>query len=180
MRSLSMAQRRVLIDLFFKTPNLDIMRQSIHRLTFEGTEVNQQSEFLLVTICCLAALYVSEADVSSVFNGESAAKLSQKLADVAQKCSRDTSDQPTGTWPSHNAESPVYLADKPHSTIHASQSPSWLPRTHVSHRPQSMDVHWFSNENESSATSWARASSATLDARAGSQTTYRVDLFHHG
>lgn len=108
MRNINIAQRHVLIDLFFNTPHLDIMRQSIHRLSFEGAEINQQSEFLLASICCLAALYVSESDVCSVFNGESSAKLSQRLADVAQKCSRDTSDQPTGTGQS---QCRIYLAD---------------------------------------------------------------------
>jgi hypothetical protein len=92
-------QSRILLDIFFSIPHLDIMRQSIHRPSFEGTEVDQQSEFLLVSIYCLSALYVSESEVKTVFNGEAAAKLSQRLANVAQKFSRDTSDQPSGTCP---------------------------------------------------------------------------------
>lgn len=94
-------QRRALLDIFFSTPHLDIMRQSIHRLSFQDTEVNQQSEFLMVSIYCLSALYVSESDVRAVFNGEPAVNLSQRLANAAQKCSRDTSDQPSGTCPAH-------------------------------------------------------------------------------
>jgi hypothetical protein len=56
--SVNAEQRRVLIEIFFKTPHLDIIRQSIHRLSFESTELNQQSEFLLVSIYCLSALYI--------------------------------------------------------------------------------------------------------------------------
>lgn len=92
-------QRRVLLGIFFKIPHLDIIRHSIHRLSFESTELSQQSEFLLVSIYCLSALYVSESDVRTVFNGEPATNLSQRLANGAQKCSRDTSDQPSGTPP---------------------------------------------------------------------------------
>ena len=95
----NMEQRRVLLEIFFKTPYLDIIRHSIHRLSFESTELNQQSEFLLVSMYCLSALYVSESDVRTVFNGESGTKLSQRLANGAQKCSRDTSDHPSGTPP---------------------------------------------------------------------------------
>ena len=90
-------QRRVLVDIFFTVPHLDIMRQSIHRLSFESTDISQQSEFLLMSIYCLSALYVSEPDVRAIFNGETASNLSQRLANVAQKHSRETSDQPSGT-----------------------------------------------------------------------------------
>jgi hypothetical protein len=95
----SAEQRGVLIDIFFNTSHLGIMRQSIHRLSFESTEITEQSEFLLTSVYCLSALYVSESDARSVFHGESSIKLSQRLANAAQKCSRDTSDQPSGTFP---------------------------------------------------------------------------------
>lgn len=101
-------QRRFLFDVFFNTPHLDIMRQSIQRLSFETTEINQLSEFLVVSIYSLSALYVSGSDVRAVFNGESASKLSQRLANIAQKYSRDTSDQPSGT---SYALGSVYSAD---------------------------------------------------------------------
>lgn len=90
-------QRGELLRIFFKTPHLDIMRQSIHRLSFNSTDISQQSEFLLVSIYCLSALYISDSDVRGKFNGEPASELSQRLANVAQKYSRDTSDQPSGS-----------------------------------------------------------------------------------
>jgi hypothetical protein len=121
-------QRHVLLEIFFKTPHLDIMRPSIHRLSFDSTEINHQSEFLLVSIYCLSALYISESDVRSVFNGESAQKLSQRLANVAQKCSRDTSDQPSGTISPLSSLHTANLS----SCINSGKSFAWLPRATLS------------------------------------------------
>jgi hypothetical protein len=87
--------------LFFSIPHLDILRQSIHRPSFEGAESGQQSMFLLVSLYCLSALYISETDVQETFNGETASDLSQRLALNAQQYSRDTSDQPSGMFFEH-------------------------------------------------------------------------------
>lgn len=57
--------------------------------------------FLLVSLYCLSALYISETDVRETFNGETASDLSQRLALNAQQYSRDTSDQPSGTFFEH-------------------------------------------------------------------------------
>lgn len=89
-------QHRVLIGLFFSVPHLSVMRQSIHRPSFESTDLHDHPPFLLAAIYCLSALYISDVHSREVFNGESALNLSHRLAMSAQKHSRDTSDQPTG------------------------------------------------------------------------------------
>lgn len=43
----------------------------------------------------LGALYISDTDVISIFNGETAMQLSQRMATIAQLYSRSTSDQPS-------------------------------------------------------------------------------------
>ena len=93
---LNLDQRRVLLDIFFATPHLDIIRQSIHRPSFETSITNHRCPFLLTSIYCLSALYVSDSQVQEIFNGETAADLSLRLAIAAQQCSRDTSDLPSG------------------------------------------------------------------------------------
>ncbi|KAE8453322.1 hypothetical protein EG329_011389 [Mollisiaceae sp. DMI_Dod_QoI] len=89
------SQHRVLTDLFFSVPHLSVMRQSIHRPSFESTNIQDHPPFLLASIYCLSALYISVVDSLDAFNGESALNLSDRLAISAQKFSRDTSDQPT-------------------------------------------------------------------------------------
>lgn len=93
---LDIDQRHALTKIFFETNDLDIMRQSIHRITLESLEINQETTLLWISIYCLSALYVSEATVRDTFNGESALSISQRLATVAQRYSRDTSDKPSG------------------------------------------------------------------------------------
>lgn len=127
----SVEQRRVLLDIFFKTPHLDIIRQSIHRLSFESTQISQQSEFLLASIYCLSALYVSESDTREVFHGEPARALSQRLANVAQKYSRDTSDQPSGSILSLVK---YCLKINVTSPINSGKPSAWIPRATLSDR----------------------------------------------
>ncbi|KAF8858364.1 hypothetical protein BDZ45DRAFT_546535, partial [Acephala macrosclerotiorum] len=88
-------QHRVLISLFFSVPHLSVMRQSIHRPSFESADLHDHPPFLLAAIYCLSALNISDVHSREVFNGESALNLSDRLAMIAQKHSRDTSDQPT-------------------------------------------------------------------------------------
>jgi hypothetical protein len=85
-----------LIDHFFSIPHLALIRQSIHRPTFESTDLGDHPRFLLLAICSLTALHLAESEVVDNFNGESAMQVSQKLAAAAQQCSRDSSDQPSG------------------------------------------------------------------------------------
>ncbi len=87
-------QRHVLLDLFFSIPHLDFLRQSIYRPTFEAT--GNHSKFLLTSIYCLSAVYISNEDVIENFNGENAMVLSARLALIAQRYSRESSDQPSG------------------------------------------------------------------------------------
>jgi hypothetical protein len=93
---LNATQRCILADIFLKTPHLVIIRQCIHPSTFENIDINQETTFLFVSIYCLSALYVPKLAVQEIFNGEAAASISQRLATVAQRYSRDTSDQPSG------------------------------------------------------------------------------------
>jgi hypothetical protein len=93
---LNVEQRRALTKIFFDIHDLKIMRQSIHRLTLETMEINQETTFLWFSIYCLGALYIPEALVRETFNGEPALSVSQRLALVTQRYSRDTSDKPSG------------------------------------------------------------------------------------
>jgi hypothetical protein len=98
---LNATQRGVLAGIFLKTPHLVLVRQSILPSIFESMEINQETIFLLVSIYCLSALYVPESAVRDTFNGEAAASISQRLAKTAQRYSRETSDQPSGRYPSN-------------------------------------------------------------------------------
>ena len=91
-------QIRVLINIFFSISHIAFIRQSIHQPSFEGADLSAHSRFLLFAICSLAALHISESDVVDTFNGEIAMQVSQRLATIAQRYSRDTSDKPSGYY----------------------------------------------------------------------------------
>ncbi|RDW62032.1 hypothetical protein BP6252_11465 [Coleophoma cylindrospora] len=93
---LSRQQHDVLVKIFFNTPHFDILRQCIHRPSFEAKEITAHCPFMLVSIYCISALYVSPEDVREVFHGEEPADLSARLVVLARQWSRDTSDQPCG------------------------------------------------------------------------------------
>jgi hypothetical protein len=86
---------QLLLRIFFNMPHLAFIRQSIHQPSFDAVAVSSHAPFLLFAICSLAALYISDSEVVDLFHGESANALSLRLAKMAHKYSRDTSDNPT-------------------------------------------------------------------------------------
>ena len=90
------SQEKVLLDKFFTIPHLEVVRFSIHKPTFHARKHEDHPEFLVTSICALAALYIDHQTSVEDFEGNSPTQLSEHLAVRARHLARLTSDRPSG------------------------------------------------------------------------------------